>query len=118
VSIWPALLVAPSLVVLDVSLSHALATPSCATQQEALIRLVLIGTLVLSFVFTLLVWREALRPDVGATTGAAREASGGPAERVERHAFMARVALGVGALSTLAIGAMAIPAWVLSPCAA
>jgi hypothetical protein len=113
-STWPALLLAPSLVLLDVSLAHALATPSCATQREALIGLVLLGSLALTVAFTALAW-SGLRRIASHRDPAGHAPSH---DSAERQAFTARLAVGLGALSSLAIVAISIPAWVLSPCLA
>jgi hypothetical protein len=104
---WPALLLSPTLLLGAQTLAYALATPACARQNEALLLASLFGCLVLSLVFTLMAaWRAsrlapALREDASA----------------ERPHFVAVVATGVGALSSLVIAAMWIGPIVLSPCA-
>ena len=104
---WPALLLSPLLLLGAQSIAYSLATPSCARQDEALQLASLLGCLVLSLVFTLMAaWRAsrlapALREDASA----------------ERPHFVAVVATGVGALSSLVIAALWIGPLVLSPCA-
>ena len=104
---WPALLLSPLLLLGAQSLAYALSTPSCARQNEALLMASLSGCLLLSLVFTLMAWLRsrrlapALREDASA----------------ERPHFVALVATGVGALSSLVIAALWIGPLVLSPCA-
>jgi len=103
---WPALLLSPTLLLGAQTLAYALATPSCARQNEALLHASLLGCLVLSLVFTLMAWLQSrhLAP-------ARREDAS-----AERPHFVALVATGVGALSSLVIAAMWIGPLVLSPC--
>jgi hypothetical protein len=95
---WPALLVAPSLVLVHLTAAYALATPSCATQRELATHAVAVLCLAAAAACTALAWRSW-------------RAAGSPPAR-----FHAQVALGVGALSCLVIVALWVPPWWLSPC--
>jgi hypothetical protein len=103
---WPALLLSPLLLLGAQSIAYSLTTPACARQNEALLLASLFGCLVLSLVFTLMAWFRSRRL--------------GPVPRedasAERPRFVALVATGVGALSSLVIAAMWIGPLVLSPC--
>jgi hypothetical protein len=108
--VWLALIVAPSLVLGSQMLMFALASPSCASQTRVLIHLVGGGTLALLLVFTLLalgLWRRHAQ---GRWHAADADL---PASM---PAFLAGMALAVGALSCLVMLAMWMGAWVLSPC--
>jgi hypothetical protein len=96
-SSWPALLIAPLLVLAEQSLAYALAPALCATQQGAWLHAVAAPFVLASAALT---WRAAR---------ALRFAA--PAQL-----FMARLGTGVGALSTLVLLALWIPKWVLEPC--
>ena len=113
-SIWPALLLAPSLVLIDVSLAHALATPSCASQSDRIVDAVIFGSLALAAAFTAVAGMEVRR----LRSDPADAVPDGTLESGERRRFMAGVAFGTGALSCLVIVAVGIPQWVLSPCLA
>jgi hypothetical protein len=95
---WPALLLAPSIVLTHLSIAYALATPTCATQREQLMHVVAALCLLAAAACTVLAWRS--------WTAAA----------TPHRRFRAQVALGTGALSCLVIVALWIPPWWLSPC--
>jgi hypothetical protein len=109
---WPALLVAPSLALTNLSVTYALTTPACARQS-------MLAPNLASGVFLLACawmswgawrnWRAGLRAD-GSTAG---ETDAAP----DRPPFLALVATMVGALSCLVVLAQWFPQWVLSPCA-
>ena len=103
---WPALLLSPLLLLGAQSIAYSLTTPSCARQNEALLLASLFGCLLLSLVFTAMAWLHLRR-----LAPARREDA-----RAERPHFVALVATGVGALSSLVIAAMWIGPLVLSPC--
>ena len=110
--IWLALLVAPSLVLACQAMLYALVTPSCALQSRAALHAVAACSLALTLAFTLLAWREwrarsALAPTAIDSDGA---------DIATSRRFLAVVAACVGLLSSLAIGAMWVTVWVLSPC--
>lgn len=110
--IWLALLVAPSLALACQSLLYAMVTPSCAAQSHTGLHLVAAVSLAVAGVFTILArfeWR-ARAGSPGRTPD-----SDSPDPGTQRR-FLATVATAVGSLSCLAIAAMWIAVWVLSPC--
>ena len=108
--VWPALLLAPMMALGEQLIAYALSTPACQTQLDLWMHLVPLAFASVTAVFTALAWlqmrRLALLPHVDADTAS------------HRRYFVARIATWCGALSTLAIVAMWIPQWMLSPCAA
>jgi hypothetical protein len=90
---WPALLLAPSLVLTHLSIAYALSTPACAAQREQVMHGVALACLLAALACTVLAWRSW-------------------AAAASAHArFRAQVALGTGALSCLVILALWIPPW-------
>ena len=110
---WPALLLGPVLALAEQSIVYALSTPTCQSQREAWLHGVPLVFMAVTLLFTAMAWGEARR--------LRRDGLGAPHAdadtRALRRYFVACAATGVGALSTLAIVAMWIPQWVLSPCA-
>jgi len=97
---WPALVLAPTLALLEQALSYALSTPLCERQLGAWLHLVPATGLVLVLACTalaLLDWRRR---------------AGQPAGR-----FVSGMSLAMGGLCALTIAAMWLPIWWLSPCA-
>ncbi|HEX6706663.1 MAG TPA: hypothetical protein VF169_18030 [Albitalea sp.] len=109
--VWPALLLAPVLALAEQSIVYALATPACQSQREAWMHAVPFVFVALTLALTALAWREARRLRA---EGAAHPDADAPALR---RYFVACVAVGSGALSSLVIAAMWVPQWVLSACA-
>jgi len=107
---WLALLVAPSLVLVDLMIAYALVTPTCARQQDEMLHWVSIGFLLISLLLTALAATQARRLQRAQLV----HVDGDHADN--RAYFIARVATWVGALSSLVIAARWIPQWVLSPC--
>jgi hypothetical protein len=105
---WPALLLAPLLVLADQAIAYALAGWSCAHQHAIVAHVIHALFLAAVLAMTALAWTDA-RTGFAAT----RESAG---FSVHRHDVMAVGALAVGALSAVIIVAMWIPQWVLSPC--
>jgi hypothetical protein len=109
---WPALLVAPSLALTNLTVTYALVTPSCARQSMLAENLVSAAFLLACLWMSWGAWRNwrsgrrITGPSAGDTDAAA-----------DRPPFMALVALMVGALSCLVVLAQWFPQWVLSPCA-
>lgn len=111
---WPALLAAPLLALIEQSVVYALSTPTCSSQREAWLHAIPLAFLCLTLLLTAMAWVELRRlrhegwgtPHTDADEGERR-----------RH-FVARLAVWLGALSSLVILALWIPQWVLSPCAA
>jgi hypothetical protein len=112
--IWPALLVAPSLSLADVSIAFALVTPACAAQDTAWLHVSSVGFLALSLLFTAMAAAEARRRARSATQGSGADSD---LDSVRPY-FTARVAVLVGLLSSLVIVGVWIPQWLLSPCTA
>ena len=103
---WPALLVAPSLTLANLSLLHAQVTPSCAAQATWSLHATCAVALLLCVALTwpaFANWRH-YHVYSGADAAAARER------------FVALVAWLAGALSCLVVLAQWLPIWVLSPC--
>jgi hypothetical protein len=94
---WPALLIAPLLVLAEQALAYALTPALCAAQRGEWLHAVAAVFTLGSAVLTL------------------------PAARLMRSAdpmqrFFARTGTGVGALSTVVLLALWLPKWVLEPC--
>jgi len=109
---WPALLVAPSLALTNLSVTYALVTPSCTRQSMLAPNLVSAVLLLACIWMSWCAWRNwrADRPVEGPPAG---DSDAAPAHRP----FVALVAAMVGALSSLVVLAQWFPQWVLSPCA-
>lgn len=108
--VWPALLLAPALVLAEQALAYALVAPLCARQQGAWLHAVPMAFMALVLLLTVLAACEVhrlggLRPGTGPSDAVAR-----------RPLFVARVATGIGALSLLVLVALWMPQWWLSPC--
>jgi hypothetical protein len=104
--IWLALIVAPILALADLSVSFATVTWACAHQHSLAVHVVHLLFLGVSLACTLVAWsawRDPARP-VAADAATA-----------QTH-FLAGVATATGTLSTAAIAAMWIPAWIIAPC--
>jgi threonine/homoserine/homoserine lactone efflux protein len=108
---WPALLIAPTLALTNLSITYALVTPACTRQS------MLAPNAVSAVVLAVCAWLSwAAWRNWRAGRGQGREAA---RDRVpDRPPFVALVAALVGALSCLAVVAQWFPQWVLSPCAA
>jgi hypothetical protein len=104
--IWLALLLAPVLALADQSVALSLTTWACAHQQPLAMHAAHLLFMAAAAASTVLAW-QAWRGTAGA---------GGNHETLARRRFLAGVATGSGALSTLVIAAMWAPNWVLSPC--
>jgi hypothetical protein len=104
---WPALILAPALVLAEQSATYALVTPSCGRQSILALHVVAAVSLVLALGMTLTAWprRHIANPTAEGDASQARER------------FLAVVATMVGGLSSLAIVALWIPNWIVSPCA-
>jgi len=106
---WPALLVAPSLALANLSITYALVPPSCARQNTIALHLVSGAILLLCILFSWQAWRNWRAGRIGGPEGSDL--------RAQRPPFVAIVALMVGALSSLLVLAQWFPSWILSPCA-
>jgi hypothetical protein len=109
---WPALLVAPTLALTNLSVTYAMTTPACARQSMLAPNLVSAAFFLACAWMSRGAWRnwQAGRDSAGPAAG---ETDAAP----DRGPFLALVALMVGALSCLAVLAQWFPQWVLSPCA-
>lgn len=105
---WLALLGAPSAVLAALSANYALVAPACAWSTVLPLGSVSGTALLFSMIATLLAWSRWRE------TGMIAPASA-PALPA-RPAMLACAATCVGIISTLALVAMWIPQWLLSPC--
>ena len=101
--IWIALLVAPLLALANQAITYALADSACTGPNRLPFHGINLVFLVATIAATDLAWQ--LRGDVPGDDPAAR-----------RRRFLAGVATAAGIISALAIVALWIPGWVLSPC--
>lgn len=120
----PALLLAPLIVLGELSIAYALVSPACASQSRGLLHAVAAGSLLVVLVLTALAWRDwrghalarrdaADARDRSAVRAVTRADSG---EAAERAHFVAQIAVVVGSLSALVCASMWLPVWLLSPC--
>jgi hypothetical protein len=105
---WPALLLAPSLVLADQGIAYALVGWSCASQSHSPAHWVHAAFLAAVLATLVPAWRSLgiAQPQLAADDGGSGL----------RRAFFAEAALLLGALCALMILAMWIPQWMLSPC--
>jgi uncharacterized membrane protein YidH (DUF202 family) len=108
---WPALLLAPTLALTNLSITYALVTPACTRQTMAAPNVVSAVILLACAWMSWAAWRN-WKEDRSVGREAARD------HVPDRPPFVALVAALVGALSCLAVLAQWFPQWVLSPCAA
>jgi TRAP-type C4-dicarboxylate transport system permease small subunit len=106
---WPALLVAPTLALTNLSITYSLVTPSCSRQHMLAPNLVSALLLLACAWMSWGAWRNWT--EAGALRGQASDAA------PQRRPFVALVAFMVGSLSCLVVIAQWFPQWVLSPCA-
>ncbi len=104
--IWPALIVAPLLVLSDQSIAFALVGWSCANQTMLAMHGAHLLFLVLSLAATLIAWQRWRETNLEPSH----------ADGTAQTHFLAGVATATGTLSTMAILAMWAAAWVLSSC--
>lgn len=109
---WPALLVAPSLALTNLTVTYALVTPSCSRQSMLAPNLVSAVSLLACAWMSWHAWRNWR---MARRTGG--PAAGDTDAAPDRPPFLALVAAMVGALSCLVVLAQWFPQWVLSPCA-
>jgi hypothetical protein len=110
--IWLALIIAPSLALACQAILFAMVTPSCGMQTSSGLHLVAAGAFALAGVFTLLAQYERARR--AGNSGQTEDSDSSDPSRSRR--FLATIATGVGSFSCLAIAALWITVWVLSPC--
>jgi hypothetical protein len=107
---WPALLIAPSLALTNLSITYALATPECSRQSDVSMNIVSAVILGICVILTFIAWRNWLAQGGGQAPTRQDDAA-------LRGRFMSAVAGMVGLLSCLVVLAQWFPQWVLSPCA-
>jgi hypothetical protein len=98
--IWPALVIAPLLVLANLGLVQAMTGVGCEEQPDRATYGVALLCFLAVAVFTALAWRETHRAE-------------GVVSSHDRH-FLAILATEAGALSGLSIAAMWLPRWALS----
>jgi hypothetical protein len=114
---WPALLLAPLVVLTQVSLAHALVTPSCIGHHLAMQHGLAVTCLALTLAFTALA--HAQRRHLEREHDAAPSPPRGDSDAQAHRAWVvSRIALGTGVLSSAAALALWIPVWLLPPCVA
>jgi hypothetical protein len=107
------MLLAPLLALAEQAILYALATPTCQTQREAWLHALPVAFTAMTALLTAAAWTQARRLR---REGLGEPHTDGDGAALRRY-FVACVAAGLGLLSTLAIVALWIPQWVLSPCA-
>jgi hypothetical protein len=112
---WPALLVAPTLALTNLTVTYALMTPSCSRQNMTAPNVVSALLLLACAWMSLGAWRNWQHSRSGPHRAAAGKGASDAAP--QRKPFVALVAVMVGALSCLVVLAQWFPQWVLSPCA-
>jgi len=105
---WPGIVLAPLLALADQSVAYALVEYGCHAQQYSTLQLVHVVFLLGALATLIPAWPGAMRPKVADRAL--------PGDSHDRHHFMSMVSLMVASLSALAIVALWIPQWVLSPC--
>jgi len=114
---WPALLLAPSLALTNLSVTYALVTPSCAVQDRLLMNAVAALALLACALFTWAAWRNWKGASMPYATAADVQDNAQDDASGRRRPFIALVSWMVGALSCLVVLAQWFPQWILSPCA-
>jgi hypothetical protein len=120
---WPALLLAPSLALTNLSVTYALVTPSCSRQSMLAPNLVSAVFLLACLWMSWGAWRnwragyQTEHAQQAMFRGEHAAAAGETDAAPDRSPFLALVATMVGALSSLVVLAQWFPQWVLSPCA-
>jgi hypothetical protein len=112
---WPALLIAPLLLLAQQSVALALATPSCRNQTTVAMHAVSAIALLAILLLTALAgsaWRAHRLVHDASFASPRREDT----RALRRARFVAALAVVVGLLSALVSLAMWLPIWVLSPC--
>jgi hypothetical protein len=112
---WPALLLAPLIVLAQQAFSLALATPSCRQQTVTSLHALAAGSLVLVLALTILAWRD------WSSSRLAGDPPNGQAQRedtrqLRRRRFVAATGMLVGLLSAAVSLMMWVPVWMMSPC--
>jgi hypothetical protein len=102
--VWPALLLAPALALADQVVAFAVVGWACARGEPVIVHVVHVAFFVAAAATLPFAWRDWKASRTG--QAAARE----------RESFLAGLAVGSAALSTLVIAAMSLPTWLIAPC--
>ena len=105
------LLLPPLLALAQQSVTYALVAPACASQRGSWLHAVSAAFVLATALLMLVAVREVRRSDRSALAAQGAEAA------ARRRHFVALLATGIAALSTLVCLAMWWPQWLLSPCA-
>ena len=105
---WLALVITPTLVLINLTIVYALVVPACEDQSSFALHAVAIGSLALSLLLTFMAWQQWQKYSILPTH---------PEDDADvRKSFLPAVASMAGLLSTLVIAAQWLPQWILSPC--
>ncbi|HYG32256.1 MAG TPA: hypothetical protein VD810_04630 [Methylophilaceae bacterium] len=113
-AIWLALLVAPLLALMNLTVVYALVVSACEAQTTMPLHLVSACSLLLSLLFTFMAWHQ-WQQHAGHQVSSKEEDTAEDDAPV-RQSFLPAVAATSGLLSSLVIAAQWIPQWILSPC--
>ncbi len=102
--IWPALLLAPALALADQVVAFAIVGWACARGEPIIVHVVHVAFFFAAAATMPAAWRHW-------KVSRTRRAGEG-----ERESFLAALAFGSAALSTLVIAAMSLPTWLIAPC--
>lgn len=105
---WLALVITPTLVLINLTIVYALVVPACEDQSSFILHAVSMGSLALSLLLTFMAWQQWQKYSILPTHPE------GDAD--VRKTFLPAVASMTGLLSTLVIAAQWLPQWILSPC--
>jgi hypothetical protein len=114
--LWPALLGAPTLVLVDLVVRYALVPPACHAQAAGWthpVAIVFIAVAAGLLVQSTLELRRLGASPPGKSGDDAGDAANAPGART---LFLARLAAGLAALSLVTLVALWVPAFFLSPC--
>lgn len=106
--VWLALLVAPLLTLLNLTVVYALVATACEEQNILPLHVISVASLLLALLFTFMAWHQWQQTD--ALPAIPED------DASTRRSFLPAVASISGLLSTLVIAAQWIPQWILSPC--
>jgi hypothetical protein len=101
---WPALLLAPVLALADQVVAFAIVGWACARGEPIIVHVVHVAFFVAAAATLPSAWQAW-------KTSRKRRAAAS-----ERESFLAGLAVGSAALSTLVIAAMSLPTWLIAPC--
>ncbi len=114
--IWAPMLVTPVIALGGQSIVYALATPLCERQAGPWVHAVFLLLLAGAAWLVACAWGEARRLDAAHVSSAGQALPPDTDRHGPNRLFLARVAAGTAAIATLALLAMWVPSWLLSPC--